>query len=65
MNYTITLTEREANLLIAFIEDEQYSSGYEKYWMEEDRKAFDDIICKLKTSAVNIPVPSAKDQVLS
>ena len=45
---TVTLTDKEVTLIIALIEDEQNCCGYEQYWMEEDRKLFDEIVYKLK-----------------
>ena len=46
---TVTLTDKEVTLIIALIEDEQNCCGYEQYWMEEDRKLFDEIVYKLKS----------------
>ena len=45
----VMFTEKEASLIVALIEDEQNCCGYEQYWMEEDRKLFDEIIYKLKS----------------
>ena len=45
---TITLSDDEATILCALIEDEQNCGGYEQYWTEDQRKLFDEIIWKLK-----------------
>lgn len=46
---TIVLSDKEATLLVSLIEDEQNCCGYEQYWMEDDRRLFDEIIYKLKS----------------
>lgn len=44
----VSLTDEEATLICALIEDEQNCCGYEQYWDWDQRKHFDDIIFKIK-----------------
>lgn len=44
----VSLTDEEATLICALIEDEQNCCGYEQYWDRGQRKLFDDIIFKIK-----------------
>ena len=44
----ITLTDEEASLLCAMIEDEQNSGEYEQCWMKDQREMLDEILYKLK-----------------
>ena len=48
----IELTEVEATMLCEFIEDEQGSKEYEHYWSEEQKKAHDEVLYKLKCGLV-------------
>ena len=45
---TIELTKEEAEIICDFIEDEQNSGSYEQYWSEDQRKALDEVLYKVK-----------------
>ena len=45
---TIELTKEESEIICDFIEDEQNSGSYEQYWSEDQRKALDEVLYKVK-----------------